>query len=96
MVESIESGLISASVGGHYMIGAWAMVMVYDHSLGAFPEGVNGTNPTFSLELMHAGNVEQISPLLEPQAWQSIDFRVYSLNHNPNRKAYDFRLLRTD
>ena len=90
VVDAVEKQKITASIGGHFMLGAWAMVMVYDHARGALPQGKNGTNPTLNLELMHAGNVRQIAPLLEPEAWEKVDFRRYSLYHNPGTQRVRF------
>ncbi|WP_102795180.1 ABC transporter substrate-binding protein [Bowmanella denitrificans] len=93
VVGAIESGQLTASVGGHFMIGAWAMVMVYDHLHKALPDSVKGTNPLFSLALMHKDNVNQMAPLLDTPAWQNTDFRKYSLFHHPEQKEYRFSLI---
>ncbi|WP_188694871.1 ABC transporter substrate-binding protein [Bowmanella pacifica] len=89
-VNSIQSGQITASVGGHFMIGAWAMVMVYDHLHGSLPDYVKQGEPLFDLHLMHKGNVNELGPLLAPKAWQGVDFRSYSLHHNPGQRKYRF------
>jgi len=92
IVPAIKSGKVTASVGGHYLIGAWAMVAIYDHLNGALPGDINRLNPVLTMQLMHQQNVARIAPLLDPEAWKDFDFRSYSLHHHPNQKKYRFRL----
>jgi len=92
VVDAIESGKLSASVGGHYMLGAWAIVMVYDHIKGVMPTDINSGNPILEMQVMHKGNLSRIAPLLKPEAWKNVDFRQYSLYYNKQKKHYKFRL----
>ncbi|MFC3096104.1 ABC transporter substrate-binding protein [Alteromonas sediminis] len=96
IVDAIQANRISASIGGHFMLGAWAMVMVYDHIKGVMPRDINSDNPILNLQLMHAGNLQEIAPLLERQAWKNVDFRQYSLFYNDQHQDYQFRLPLSD
>lgn len=92
VVDAIKSGQVTASVGGHYMIGAWALVMAYDHLHGKLPDYVKSGEAVFDMHLMHKDNVKELAPLLDPKAWQTVDFRSFSLFKNPGMNRYRFVL----
>ena len=51
-LDALRSGELSALAGGHFMLGAWALVLVYDHHHGrdfAQVEGLEMVQPMFSL-----------------------------------------------
>lgn len=92
-IAAIQNGQLSASVGGHYMMGAWAMVAVYDHWQGALPAGKLAGSPAFALEVISSDNVQQYLPLLQPDYWQNFDFRSLTFRHQPEQSHYAFQLL---
>lgn len=87
-LEAIEQGRLLASAGGHFMEGAWALVLLHDHFRGKdfAPLGVEFRLP---MQLMDAGNVQVGRRLLDPESWKRIDFRRFSRVYS-GRDDYDF------
>lgn len=91
-IEKISLGEMVASVGGHYMIGAWAMVAIYDHWHANLPKHVLRGTPAFELEIITAQNVAHFQQLLTAEYWQSYNFRSLTFTHNPHQTHYRFKL----
>jgi ABC-type sugar transport system substrate-binding protein len=91
-VEKIREGELTASVGGHFLMAAWAMVAIYDHHQGKLPTGLLSDKPAFSLELLTKENFERYEPLLHLESWRQIDFREFSFTANPKQLQYPFSL----
>ena len=82
----VKNGTFTASVGGHFMDGGWAMVMIYDDFngyRGPFPE-------KSSFALINRKNIYRFAPFFQHNRWDKIDFRHFSMILNPGRKHYDF------
>ena len=93
-IEYIQSGDVVASVGGHFMMGAWAMVAIYDHWHDSLPENVLAGQPAFELEVITQSNVDSYRPLLQQDYWQGFDFRSLTFRHQQQQK-YAFKLQQT-
>lgn len=91
-IEYIQSGDLVASVGGHFMMGAWAMVAVYDHWHDSLPESVLAGYPAFELEVITQKNVDNYRLLLEQDYWQRFNFRSLTFRHQPHQQHYFFQL----
>jgi ABC-type sugar transport system substrate-binding protein len=91
-VEKIQQGELTASVGGHFLMGAWAMVAIYDHHQRKLPNNLLSGHPAFALELLHKNSLSLYLHLLQQQTWQQIDFRQFSFAANPHQKKYPFSL----
>ena len=90
-LEGLRSGDLSALAGGHFMLGAWALVMVYDHHHGrdfAQTEGVETVQPMFSL--FSPEQAARFSQLYGEGRFDAIDFKRFSKFHNPQLKRYNF------
>jgi len=93
-ILSIEQNEMSASVGGHFMMGVWGLLSLYDKEEGIDRfKGNNIDKSTFDLELIENTNISSYSVLLEQSALMNIDFKKLSLSHYPDNKEYDFKLL---
>lgn len=88
-LQAVQSGRMAALSGGHFITGAWAMVMIHDYHHGKdfASEGLELERSMFAL----------LTPALAQrylQRWGSgfggVDFRQYSKVHNPRVKKYDF------
>ncbi|MBT4088437.1 MAG: ABC transporter substrate-binding protein [Deltaproteobacteria bacterium] len=91
-LDSIKKGEMKVTVAGHPMIGAWALVLIYDYHNGFdFKDGV-GTN----LKIDHLTVIDtpkkadQYLDLVLKNP-QQINFRKFSRKLNTNLKKYDFR-----
>lgn len=97
-MRDVIDGRMEALAGGHFMCGAWALVLIHDHANGRdfAGEGLELVQPMFSL----------FDPALARRFMErfhdgvpNLDFRAYSKVHNPKLKRYDFsfaQLLRND
>lgn len=91
-IEKISAGDMVASVGGHYMMGAWAMVAIYDHWHGSLPSHLLKGAPAFELEVISISNVKNYLALLKPDYWHNFNFRTLTFKHNPQQPQYFFQL----
>jgi ABC-type sugar transport system substrate-binding protein len=87
-LDALRKGRLSALAGGHFVNGAWAMVMIYDHYHGKdfMDQGLELEMPMFTL----------FTPLLADKfqmvfnGKNPIDFRRYSKVLNPQVQRYAF------
>jgi ABC-type sugar transport system substrate-binding protein len=89
-LEAVKKGQISASVGGHFMDAAWAVIMLYDHFNG-FPLNAE----TFyqfrsSMSLISAADIDLLLPHLKLNDWKNTNFRLRSKVYHRDLKKYDF------
>ncbi|MDT8992415.1 ABC transporter substrate-binding protein [Curvibacter sp. APW13] len=91
-LAAIAKGDLSASVGGHFMDGAWAMVLLYDYHNGKDFASALGSTIRSPMQVIDAGNVATQRKLLLSRRWDTIDFRQFSRVFNPSSKQYDFGL----
>ncbi|MFG0640105.1 ABC transporter substrate-binding protein [Delftia sp. WSY_22] len=90
-MTALRTGELSALAGGHFLTGAWALVMLYDHAHGSdfATEGLEQVRPMFAL--LDKSQIDRyehrISAPLAP-----LDFRSYSKHLNPRLRRYGFEL----
>ncbi|MBH9578994.1 ABC transporter substrate-binding protein [Inhella proteolytica] len=92
-MESVLSGRLSALAGGHFLCGAWALVMLHDYHRGhdfARSEGLELQRPMFML--FGRAQARAYLQRFDAQGIQALDFRPYSKAHNPQLQRYPFRL----
>ena len=97
-MQAVIDGRMEALAGGHFMCGAWALVLIYDYANGRdfANEGMELVYPMFSLfDPPLAGRFLERFKDGVPK----MDFRAYSKVHNPKLKRYNFgfaQLLKSD
>jgi ABC-type sugar transport system substrate-binding protein len=88
-LEAIKSGRLTSLAGGHFITGAWALVMIYDYHRGRdfVDEGLELQRPMFA----------EFTPQLADRyiqrfsgGFQEVDFSRYSKVKNSQLKRYDF------
>jgi ABC-type sugar transport system substrate-binding protein len=88
-LEAIKSGRLTALAGGHFITGAWALVMIYDYHHGRdfADEGLELQRPMFA----------EFTPQLADRyiarfsgGFDGVDFGRYSKAKNPGLKRYSF------
>ncbi len=88
--ETILSGHMHVSVGGHFMDGAWAAVLLYDYL-----NGIDFANESLQFESSMVGitrdNLKRFSPVLTLDK-QSLNFRLFSKVLNQQLKLYSLDL----
>jgi len=88
-IESVRSGAMEATVGGHFMEGAWALVMIYDYLHGR-DFVTQDTTIQSQMSLIDSESLKTYLPILDRDNWKKIDFKRFTRTHNPNLKEYDF------
>ena len=88
-MEAIKSGRLTSLAGGHFITGAWALVMLYDYHHGR-------DFRTEGLELERSMFID-FTPVLADRyldrfgrGFSGVDFRRYSKTLNPKLKTYNF------
>jgi len=91
-LDKVINGSLVTSVGGHFMTGGWALVMLYDYHHGKdfADEGVQQKRKIFNA--LHSKNINTYMDKLGDRNWNKIDFTKFSKVHNPDMKKYDFSL----
>ncbi|WP_440057046.1 ABC transporter substrate-binding protein (plasmid) [Pseudoalteromonas sp. T1lg65] len=87
-ISGVETGEIQASVGGHFMMGAWALVTLYDHHYG-HPYWSQHKSLTFDLSVITATNVSEFLWIKSIKNWSKIDYKAMSIKNQPT-KTYQF------
>lgn len=77
----IKSGRMTASVGGHLLLGAQAIVKVHEHFNGIRHRHSEGL---FQYEAINIDNVDEFIEFFENKRWRKLDFNRFSHVNNDN------------
>ncbi len=93
-LEKLRKGQLTAMAGGHFLAGAWSMVMLFDyhHGVDFADEGLEQKRPMFML--FDVSNSKRFEQRLGAGSMVSLDFRQFSKYLNPHLKRYDFDIHR--
>jgi ABC-type sugar transport system substrate-binding protein len=89
-LSAISQGKISASAGGHFMDGGWAVIMLYDHFNGKALSVKSLYQFQSAMSLITDTEIDLLLPRLHSHDWQGINFRLRSKVFNQNLKEYNF------
>ncbi|MBN1378932.1 MAG: ABC transporter substrate-binding protein [Gammaproteobacteria bacterium] len=89
-IQAIADGRISASMFGHFIEGAWALLLVHDYHYGFDFADEVGVKISTPMGIIMAGNNERYKAILNKAHWQSVDFKMLSKKYNPELKSYNF------
>lgn len=94
-LQAIENDQYTASVGGHFMQTAWALINIYDHHNGKQLPSYTENKPTYQLNLIDRNNIDDYQILLNNPDWDKVNFRQLSLSHQakPTHYQYDFSVI---
>ncbi len=92
-LQKINTGEIAVTVGGHFMLGGWALVMIHDRHNGQDFEDL-GDIITFPMSIINRDNVSEYLSVFGDQDWKKIDFEKFSRIKTAPRADYDFSLVR--
>ncbi len=90
-MAAIKSGQLTALAGGHFICGAWALVMLYDYDRGrdfAADEGVELNQSMFTL--FTPKEADRFLARFGDLRFEQVNFRRFSKVLNPKLKRYDF------
>lgn len=89
-LAAVKKNQITTSAGGHFMDGAWAVIMLYDHFNGSSLNGDSFYQFQSPMSLISATDIDLLLPQIESHNWQNINFRLRSKVLNKQLKKYDF------
>ena len=88
-MQALINGRLSALAGGHFMCGAWSMVLLYDYHHGRdFAD--EGLELSKSMFILFDKNLAERYLSRFASVGKPIDFRSYSRVLNPARRHYEF------
>ena len=89
-MAALQDGTLEALAGGHFIVGAWSLVMIYDYHKGMDfrREGVALKRPMF--HLFTSATAARYVQRYGGMSFESIDFRHYSKVLNPKLARYNF------
>lgn len=82
-LEKIKSGEMAASVGGHFLMGASAVIRIIDYH-----QGVNrfiAGEELHQFELIDSYNVDEYLTFLNEKNWQKLDYHRYLKSYNKEK-----------
>lgn len=88
-LPAIRRGQLTVSMGGHFVEGAWAVVLLHDYRAGKDFAQL-GTRFRSTMGRITAENLTAYQALLQQERWGRIDFRKFSRAANPRWSGYDF------
>lgn len=91
-LQAVQDGRLAALAGGHFIAGAWAIVMLYDYDQGrdfALDEGLELRQPMFVA--FTPVTARHFAQRFGDGRFDRVDFRRYAKARNRDLKRYDFR-----
>ncbi len=90
-LEAVRDGRLALSIGGHFMIGGWGLVMLYDYHHGYdFIERGGPIVRKKIFSVIDSGNVNHFLRRFGMRDWNKIDFKRFSKAYNDTLNEYDF------
>ena len=79
-INKIEQGSMSASVGGHFLLGAHALLSIVDHANGV--DLSDNHQHKYAYELITRGNVNQFKSFYDKALWETANYKLYLKSGN--------------
>lgn len=92
-LERVHSGDFVTSVGGHFLGGAWSLVLLRDYHDG-IDFASEGLELVFQIGFVDRSNVDAYLEHFGAERWDKIDFTRFSKALNPQLKRYEFTLAK--
>ncbi|MFU8781189.1 MAG: ABC transporter substrate-binding protein [Kiritimatiellia bacterium] len=91
-ITQIQAGEILSSIGGHFVEGVWALVLIYDYANGIdfIEEGVSFKTAMTYLDRDTISEYYQTLELRNRRRIHNIDYKRFSKIHNPDLQQYSF------
>ena len=88
-LENVENGKMTMTHGGHFLAGAWIMVVLKDYLEGVERLRIN-PEVSFRMQSITPENIETYKQVLGSRDWDRIDFSQFSLAGKPQQRDYQF------
>ena len=92
-LEKVANGELVVTVGGHFMLGGWTLVMIYDEYRGKDFVDL-GETITIPMNIISQNNVLNYLKKFGDQNWEKINFKKFSRIGAVKEYNYDFSLRR--
>lgn len=92
-LDAVKRGEMAVSIGGHFLEGAQALVLIYDYHHGNDFSRELGTQWTIPMQSISKDNIRYYQKLLDGVDWSTADFSRLSKTLNPSVDKYDLSLL---
>ena len=97
MLKRVQSGEVLVASGGHFIEGAWVMVILYDYFHGIDFAQSGGSQLRSPMVIVTKDNVDYYlnnlsKEKLSKESIKKVDFTQYSMKLNPKLKGYRFDL----
>ncbi|MGB0553280.1 MAG: ABC transporter substrate-binding protein [Alphaproteobacteria bacterium] len=90
-LKKIKTGKLSVSVGGHFMLGGWALVMIHDlHNGQDFVD--LGHEITIPMSIITHKNVSSYLEKFGDENWGKINFQKFSRKNKKIKSKYNFSI----
>ncbi len=88
-MQNVANGKMTMTHGGHFLAGAWVMVLLNDYIAGV---EVLHDHPeiSFRMEAINQGNLAHFERIFGTRDWKNIDFSQFSLEHQTSGRDYYF------
>ena len=87
----VERGEMVLTDGGHFMAGAWSMVILRDHADGMDLSSWKG-RIRFPMSAIDQNNVDKFQTVFGDQNWDKVDFSYFRLPPGAEQRGYLFDL----
>lgn len=93
-LEAIDKNELVATIGGHFMVGGWSIVLLYDYHNGSdFKVIEGGTELKINIfGIIDKSNSDNYIKYFGDQNWEKIEFSKFSLIKNRSINKYNFSL----
>lgn len=91
-IDAVSSGEMVTTLGGHFLGGAKALLLIHDYHYGLDFVHEPGLIWQTQLKPVVASNAEEYREKLNNLDWRKIDFRQFSKKYNSDLKNYNFSL----
>lgn len=81
-LEKIEQGHLSLSLGGHFMGGGLALLLIHDYHAGYDFADQGPVSMKYSLTIADRENLTEIRQVMDSANWSTTDFRRFSKHYN--------------
>lgn len=90
-IDAVIRGEMVLTHGGHFLAGAWSIVLIYDYDNGLdFAD--TGLNVQFPMSAMSSKPALAYKKALGDRDWSKINFQAFSRQHRERAKTYQFTL----
>ncbi|HEV2678191.1 MAG TPA: ABC transporter substrate-binding protein [Aliidongia sp.] len=92
-IAAIQSGHLELSLGGHFLLGGWALVLLRDYHEGLdFAEVPGGLSQSVPFGALDRSNIDSWVGRYDGSDWSAIRFQRFSHYLSGARGPYDFSL----